>query len=171
MTGLANDSEKTPLFNSVSLFLRPFSRALSRAPSHASVHSFSVAATSCSSSTLTQKRVRRLVLSNMHDKASSKAATSEESLRFYLILVLRFLFLPFPAVRLIPMFRHHGWLMPTSPTMKVVDWSTHIHGVTPQAMQAAVVRGDALTGWREARELWTHIDRNTILVGRGSKSL
>ncbi|KAF8534977.1 ribonuclease H-like domain-containing protein, partial [Trichophaea hybrida] len=52
------------------------------------------------------------------------------------------------------------------PTMQVVDWRTRVSGVTQQAMTTAIYRGEALSGWKEARlELWKHIDADTILIG------
>ncbi|KAF8252026.1 hypothetical protein K440DRAFT_578380 [Wilcoxina mikolae CBS 423.85] len=52
------------------------------------------------------------------------------------------------------------------PTMPVVDWRTRVSGVTQQAMTTAISRGEALSGWKEARlELWKHIDADTILIG------
>jgi DNA polymerase III epsilon subunit-like protein len=52
------------------------------------------------------------------------------------------------------------------PTRAVVDWSTRISGVTPEAVAAAVARGAALDGWRAARAaLWARIDADTVLVG------
>jgi DNA polymerase III epsilon subunit-like protein len=52
------------------------------------------------------------------------------------------------------------------PTGKVVDWRSRVSGVTPQDMEAAIARGEALNKWKGARaELWKHIDADTILVG------
>ncbi|MCJ1300452.1 hypothetical protein MMC08_003249 [Hypocenomyce scalaris] len=53
------------------------------------------------------------------------------------------------------------------PTIPVIDWRTTFSGVTPAAMAAATAQGQTLNGWREARrELWNHIDVDTILVGQ-----
>ena len=52
-------------------------------------------------------------------------------------------------------------------TIPVIDWRTRVSGVTPAAMAAATAQGQTLNGWREARrELWNHIDADTILVGQ-----
>lgn len=52
------------------------------------------------------------------------------------------------------------------PLERVIDWRTRTSGVTSQAIAAATARGEALNGWRKAREeLWKHIDADTILVG------
>jgi len=53
-----------------------------------------------------------------------------------------------------------------SPTQRVTDWRRKIHGVTASVMELAIRQGQALAGWREARdELWKFIDGDTILVG------
>jgi len=52
------------------------------------------------------------------------------------------------------------------PTSRVVDWRTRVSGVTQQTMAAAIARGEALAGWREAREeLWKFVDADTVLIG------
>ncbi|KAI9782296.1 MAG: hypothetical protein M1816_001958 [Peltula sp. TS41687] len=53
------------------------------------------------------------------------------------------------------------------PSKKITDWRTRISGVTAQDMDAATARGQTLNGWEEARrELWKHIDADTILIGQ-----
>ncbi|KAI5819292.1 ribonuclease H-like domain-containing protein [Pyronema omphalodes] len=53
-----------------------------------------------------------------------------------------------------------------APTQPIIDWRSWISGVTKQDMDYAIRMGKALNGWQEARkELWKHIDSETILVG------
>ncbi|KAE8454688.1 hypothetical protein EG329_000311 [Mollisiaceae sp. DMI_Dod_QoI] len=53
-----------------------------------------------------------------------------------------------------------------SPGEKVRDWRTEIHGIKGSAMKYAISQGQALAGWKEAREeLWKLMDQNTILIG------
>jgi DNA polymerase III epsilon subunit-like protein len=52
------------------------------------------------------------------------------------------------------------------PSEKVVQWRTRIHGVKQSAVLAAASQGQALAGWKGAREaLWKCIDADTILIG------
>ncbi|KAF8251314.1 hypothetical protein K440DRAFT_487289, partial [Wilcoxina mikolae CBS 423.85] len=52
------------------------------------------------------------------------------------------------------------------PTSRVVDWRTRVSGVTKQTMADAIACGEALAGWREAREeLWKYVDEDTVLIG------
>jgi DNA polymerase III epsilon subunit-like protein len=52
------------------------------------------------------------------------------------------------------------------PVEDVVDWRTQIHGITPSTIQTAILEGQALAGWKQAREeLWKCVDKDTILVG------
>lgn len=52
------------------------------------------------------------------------------------------------------------------PTKTVIDWRTRYSGVTAQAMATATVQGEALKGWKGARDaLCEHIDAETILIG------
>ncbi|CCX10693.1 Similar to RNA exonuclease 3; acc. no. Q12090 [Pyronema omphalodes CBS 100304] len=53
-----------------------------------------------------------------------------------------------------------------APTLPIVDWRSWISGVTKQDMDYAIRMGKALDGWQGARkELWKHIDSETILIG------
>lgn len=52
------------------------------------------------------------------------------------------------------------------PSGKVRRWHSNIHGITSAHVEAAISQGQALSGWKEAREeLWKFIDKDTILVG------
>jgi DNA polymerase III epsilon subunit-like protein len=54
-----------------------------------------------------------------------------------------------------------------TPTRKVIDWRTRVSGVTLRMMKIAKARQQTLKGWRHARrEIWKHIDENTILIGQ-----
>jgi DNA polymerase III epsilon subunit-like protein len=49
---------------------------------------------------------------------------------------------------------------------KVTSWRISIHGIKRSVMETAVLQGQTLAGWKEARqELWKFIDDTTILVG------
>lgn len=53
-----------------------------------------------------------------------------------------------------------------SPTRKIANWGTRIHGITRGDVESATARGEALRGWKGARDaVWKLIDENTILVG------
>lgn len=53
------------------------------------------------------------------------------------------------------------------PHQQVIDWRTKLTGLSPADMAIATARGQALAGSAGARrELWKHIDENTILVGQ-----
>lgn len=57
------------------------------------------------------------------------------------------------------------------PQHKVTNWKSEISGVTNSAVAAAVTSGQALRGWKAARQaLWEHIDSATILVGHSLHS-
>lgn len=52
------------------------------------------------------------------------------------------------------------------PAEKVISWRSSIHGIKRSTMETAVLQGQTLAGWKEARqELWKFIDDTTILVG------
>lgn len=52
------------------------------------------------------------------------------------------------------------------PEEKVIGWRTEIHGINKSTVLSASSRGQALAGWKGAREeLWKCIDDETILVG------
>lgn len=52
------------------------------------------------------------------------------------------------------------------PSGKVRKWRTDIHGITSAHVEEAISQGQALPGWKEAREeLWKLIDQDTILIG------
>lgn len=53
-----------------------------------------------------------------------------------------------------------------NPIAKVYAWRSSVSGVTRQAMNEAIEKGQALHGWVDARNaLWKHIDAETVLVG------
>ena len=57
------------------------------------------------------------------------------------------------------------------PTNRVVDWRTRYSGVSYADMVRAEKKGEALNGWREARqELWRYINANTILIGHAMQN-
>ncbi|KAH8799799.1 ribonuclease H-like domain-containing protein [Xylogone sp. PMI_703] len=52
------------------------------------------------------------------------------------------------------------------PDREITDWNTRIHGISRFDVKNAVARGEALLGWKGARDaLWRLIDENTILIG------
>lgn len=53
------------------------------------------------------------------------------------------------------------------PQQPVREWRTNFTGLSPAAMAMATARGETLSGSSGARrELWKHIDENTVLVGQ-----
>ncbi|KAH0494734.1 hypothetical protein TgHK011_008325 [Trichoderma gracile] len=54
-----------------------------------------------------------------------------------------------------------------SPSRRIKDWRTNIHGIDSSTIERAVSNQKALHGWVAARdELWKHIDDRTILIGQ-----
>jgi DNA polymerase III epsilon subunit-like protein len=52
------------------------------------------------------------------------------------------------------------------PREKITQMRSSIHGISKYTLDNAILQGQALSGWEEARsELWKYIDNNTILVG------
>ncbi|KAJ6139702.1 hypothetical protein N7471_006188 [Penicillium samsonianum] len=52
------------------------------------------------------------------------------------------------------------------PDEDVVDWRSDVSGVTHSLMSSAIIAGEALGSWQEARQrLWNFIDDSTVLVG------
>ena len=52
------------------------------------------------------------------------------------------------------------------PTEKVHNWRSKISGVSAASMDHACAKGEALLGWRAARQrLWGFIDEGTVLIG------
>lgn len=52
------------------------------------------------------------------------------------------------------------------PTERITQIRSSIHGISKSTLEAAVLQGQALHGWKQARlELWKYIDSSTILVG------
>ncbi|KAJ5319888.1 hypothetical protein PENANT_c026G06424 [Penicillium antarcticum] len=52
------------------------------------------------------------------------------------------------------------------PDKKVVSWDTRYSGVTCDAMKKAVRKGQAIMGWRRARQhLWKFVGPETVLIG------
>ncbi|KAL7952053.1 ribonuclease H-like domain-containing protein [Trichoderma barbatum] len=52
-----------------------------------------------------------------------------------------------------------------SPSRRITDWRTKIHGIDAAVMIEAVKAQNVLHGWAAARaELWKHIDENTVLI-------
>ncbi|KAJ5408532.1 hypothetical protein N7509_002415 [Penicillium cosmopolitanum] len=53
-----------------------------------------------------------------------------------------------------------------NPTEKVVDWRARYSGVSLARMRRACASGEALRGWKAARQrLWEFMNPNTILIG------
>ncbi|KAJ5973755.1 hypothetical protein N7481_010965 [Penicillium waksmanii] len=53
-----------------------------------------------------------------------------------------------------------------NPTEKVVDWRARYSGVSLARMRRACASGEALRGWKAARQkLWQFMDADTILIG------
>ncbi|KAJ3455188.1 hypothetical protein MRS44_013788 [Fusarium solani] len=53
------------------------------------------------------------------------------------------------------------------PREPILEWRSHIHGITPSIMSIAVTLRQALDGWEAAREeLWKHVNEHTVLVGQ-----
>lgn len=53
------------------------------------------------------------------------------------------------------------------PRQPVIDWRTHIHGISPAGLSIAHARGLTLDGWQSARaELFKHVDQDTVLIGQ-----
>ncbi|CZR67914.1 uncharacterized protein PAC_17813 [Phialocephala subalpina] len=58
-----------------------------------------------------------------------------------------------------------------NPDKQVTDWRTRWSGVTRGAMNTAIRNGNALKGYKGAREeLWKHIDSSTVIVGQALKN-
>ncbi|KAJ2897759.1 RNA exonuclease 3 [Zalerion maritima] len=53
------------------------------------------------------------------------------------------------------------------PREPILEWRSHINGVTPSIMSIAAARRQVLDGWEAARgELWKHVNEDTVLVGQ-----
>ncbi|KAM0262931.1 hypothetical protein ACHAQJ_001524 [Trichoderma viride] len=53
------------------------------------------------------------------------------------------------------------------PSQRITNWRTEIHGIDATAILEAIKHQKALHGWAAARrELWKHIDDDTILIGQ-----
>lgn len=53
------------------------------------------------------------------------------------------------------------------PSRPIIDWRAKIHGIDATIMREAAAHENALHGWAAARkELWKHVDENTILIGQ-----
>ncbi|KAH7232997.1 ribonuclease H-like domain-containing protein [Fusarium tricinctum] len=54
------------------------------------------------------------------------------------------------------------------PHEDIVEDRSKIHGITRKRLNTALRQGRTLNGWRESRkELFTHIDSNTVIIGHG----
>lgn len=64
------------------------------------------------------------------------------------------------------LFRHY-----VRTEREVTRWMSRTSGVTPSAMANAVANGQALSGWKAAREaLWRYISSDTVLIGQSLNS-
>ncbi|KAF4781896.1 putative exonuclease [Colletotrichum scovillei] len=54
-----------------------------------------------------------------------------------------------------------------NPTRPILDWRENVTGLNANKMSAALLRNEALDGWKAARaELWRYSDKSTILIGQ-----
>jgi DNA polymerase III epsilon subunit-like protein len=54
------------------------------------------------------------------------------------------------------------------PHEDIVEYRSRTHGITRKKLNTALRQGQTLNGWRETRkELFTHIDSNTVIIGHG----
>ncbi|KXH33430.1 exonuclease [Colletotrichum nymphaeae SA-01] len=58
-----------------------------------------------------------------------------------------------------------------NPTRPILDWREDVTGLNATKMSAALVRNEALDGWKAARaELWRYSDKDTILIGQSVRN-